>query len=294
MIALPALDIACRLASALPPGTRHTLAHGLAALQYRAAAARREAARANLRALAATARPDLADPAGLDRAARRMFLSYHLFLLEYLAQRRFAPRALASFVRFAGTERLYAALAQGRGAVVSVPHLGNWEIAGLALARIGFRIHVVTGVQFHRLLSRRARTMKEAARIRVTAAGEGFRPLLSTLRAGGLVILLVDGDVFLRALPARFFGRVIPFPAGPALLARRTGAPLLHAHSERTGPDRFLISFDDVDHADPSLPLAADLQRLTERTAAAQERNIAAHVEQWCVFRPLFREEDAA
>jgi KDO2-lipid IV(A) lauroyltransferase len=178
--------------------------------------------------------------------------------------------------------------------VVSVPHLGNWEIAGLALARMGFAIHVVTGVQFHRLLTRQARAMKEAARIGVSTVAEGSRPLLATLRAGGLVILLVDGDAFARALPARFFGRLVPFPAGPALLARRTGAPLLHAHAERTGPDRFLVAFDGVDRPDPALPLAADLRRLTTRTAAALERNITAHVDQWCIFRPLFGDADAA
>jgi lauroyl/myristoyl acyltransferase len=294
MIAPPVLDIACRIASALPPGTRGRLAHGLAALRYRTDRPRREAAHANLRALAATDRPDLAEPRALERAARAMFASYHLFLFEYLGQRRFAPRALESHVRFRGMEILYRAAAPGRGAVVSVPHLGNWEIAGLALARLGFVIHVVTGVQFHRLLTRSARAMKEAASIRVSTVKEGSRPLLATLRSGGLVILLVDGDVFARALPARFFGRVIPFPAGPALLARRTGAPLLHAHAERTGPDRFLVSFDGIDRADRSLPLAEDLRRLTARTAAAQERNIAAHVDQWCIFRPLFGGSDAA
>lgn len=294
MIAPPALDFVFRFASALPPGARGRLARGLAAIRYRTDRPRREAVRANLRVLAATARPDLADPVALDRTARAMFRSYHLFLFEYLAQRRLVQGPPASRVRVQGMELLYRALAHGCGAVVSVPHLGNWEIAGLALARLGFTIHVVTGVQFHPLLTGAARAMKEAARIRVSTASDGYRPLLATLRAGGLVILLVDGDVFARAVPASFFGRRVPFPAGPALLARRTGAPLLHAHAERTGPDRFLIAFDDVDRADPALPLAEDLRRLTTRTAAAQERNIAAHVDQWCIFRPLFGEADAA
>jgi lauroyl/myristoyl acyltransferase len=294
MIASAALDIACRLASALPPGARGRLAAGLAGLQYRADRVRREAALGNLSALALAGRPDLADPRARERAARSMFASYHLFLMEYLAQRRVLPSALRSGLRLRGMEILYRALSEGRGAVTSVPHLGNWEIAGLALAKLGFPIHVVTGIQLHPRLSPGARAMKEAARIRVSTGADGPGGLLETLRSGGLVILLVDGDVFTGSLPTRFFGRTVPFPTGPAVLARRTGAPIVHAHAERLGPDRFLVSFDGVDRADPSLPLAEDVRRLTSRTAEAQERNIAARVDQWCIFRPLFETIDAA
>lgn len=108
------------------------------------------------------------------------------------------------------------------------------------------------------------------------------------------MVLLVDGDVYARAVPAPFFGRRVPFPAGPALLARRSGAPVLHAHTERNGTDRLLISFDGLDAPDRTLPLTEDVTRLTARVAAAQERNIAAHVDQWCIFRAIFERSDAA
>jgi KDO2-lipid IV(A) lauroyltransferase len=191
-------------------------------------------------------------------------------------------------------ELLYAALERGRGAVVCIAHLGNWETAGLALARLGHHLHVVTGVQLHRSLTGAARALKERARIRVSTPEDGFAPLLATLRAGGLVALLVDGDVATRALPARFFGQEVPFPIGPALLARRSGSALLHGHAERTGPDRLLVSFDGLDRPDRALTVAEDLRRLTARVAAAQERNIAAHLTQWCIFRPLFEGSHAA
>ena len=152
----------------------------------------------------------------------------------------------------------------------------------------------MTGVQFHASVSRAARAAKERASILVSTPEDGFLPLLHTLRAGGIVVLLTDGDVYARALPAPFFGRTIPFPAGPALLARRSGAPLLHAHAECVGVDRLLLSVDGRDDSDRALPLAEDLARLTACVAAAQERAIAAHVGQWCIFRPLFEGSDAA
>ncbi len=289
-----AFDAACRLSAALPPGTRRALARTLSRAQYRVDRRRREAVHANLRALADGGHAALRDAGARERIAREIFESYLAFLLEYLAQRGLDTRAIGERIRFRGMELLYAALACGRGAILAVPHLGNWEVAGLVLARLGFPIHVVTGVQFHPSLSPAARAAKERARILVSTPEDGFLPLLRTLRAGGLVVLLTDGDVYARAVPAPFFGRTVPFPAGPALLARRSGAPLLSAHAERVGTDRLLISFDGRDDSDRALPLAEDLARLTARLAAAQERVIAAHVGQWCIFRPLFEGSDAA
>jgi KDO2-lipid IV(A) lauroyltransferase len=289
-----AFNAACRLSSALPAGTRRAIAHTLSAAQYRFDRRRREAVHANLRALADGGHAGLRDAGSRERAARRIFESYLAFLLEFLAQGRLDARAIAERIRFRGMELLYGALAGGRGAVITVPHLGNWEVAGLAVARLGFPIHVVTGVQFHPLLARAVRSAKERARILVSTPTDGFLPLLATLRAGGLVALLVDGDVYARAVLAPFFGRRVPFPAGPALLARRSGAPVLHAHAERNGADRLLICFDGLDAPDRRLPLTEDVTRLTAGVAAAQERNIAAHVEQWCIFRTIFENSDAA
>ena len=226
--------------------------------------------------------------------ALAIFQSYHRFLLEYLAQRSLDARAIDTHFRFRGMETLYAALERGRGAVVSAPHVGNWELAGLATARLGFRVHVVTGVQFHRRLTGLARLAKEKQRILVSTPDDGFRPLLRTLRESGLVVLLTDGDVFTRSLPTEFFGRRVPFPVGPALLARRSGAAVVHAHAERHPDGDHSVVFDGYDVPRAELPLREDLARMTQRIADAQERTIAAFLDQWCVFRPIFEERDAA
>ncbi|HMI32206.1 MAG TPA: lysophospholipid acyltransferase family protein [Candidatus Limnocylindrales bacterium] len=233
-------------------------------------------------------------PAGIDRTARSIFESYHRLILEYLAQGALDRRALDSRFRFLGMETLYRALAPGRGAVVVAPHVGNWELAGIALARLGFLVHVVTGVQFHARFTRFARLLKERERILVSTPVEGFRPLLSTLRRGGIVVLLADGDVFVRSYDATFFGRLVPFPLGPALLARRAGAALVHAHAERTGSGAHVVSIDGIELPRPELPVKEDVRRLTRRVAEWQERTIAAHLDQWCIFRPLFQAGDAA
>ena len=283
------IEAALALAPLIPRRAADSLARGTAGVAFSIPSERRRAVESNLAWILGHA-----DPRCRHRSALAIFQSYHRFLLEYLAQRSLDSRAIDARFRFDGMETLYTALARGRGAVISAPHVGNWELAGLAVARLGFRVHVVTGVQFHTRLTGAARRIKERERILVSTPRDGFRPLLRTLRQSGLVVLLTDGDVFTRSLETDFFGRRVAFPVGPALLARRSGAALIHAHAARSPEGGHRVVFEGFELPRPELPLREDLARLTRRIAEAQERAIIAHLDQWCVFRPLFAERHAA
>lgn len=294
------LEFAFRLAARLPEAAIEAIASLLAAVDGTFSASRREGLRHNLATIGAWGHPLLASEPLRRSAERAVFRAYHRGCLDYLAQRRGGRgggRGPLAEPRFTGAERLYRALAAGNGAVVTVPHLGNWELAGLTMARLGFRVHVVTGVQFHASVSRAVRSAKEADRIAVSTPEDGFLPLLRTLRGGGLVVLLADGDVFARGGSVRFFGALAEFPLGPALLARRAAVPIVHAYAVRESDGGQRIVFESVDRPDRSRPVAEDVMRLTEGMVRALERAIAANVTQWCIFRPLVgsgSETDAA
>jgi len=288
------LRLARSACHAAPPKLHRATARVIAAVQYRFHSDRRNAVLENLATMGAAGHPELADRASRERVARRMFESLQLAWIEYFAGHAWSGRRGGPTLEFRGAELLYRALARGRGAVIAASHLGGFELAGSALARLGIPVHAVTGVQLHPAVAREVREWKGREGIRVHTPQDGFAPLVAALRTGGVVVLLVDGDIYSRSLPADFFGRRIPFPAGPAILARRAGVPIVHAHAARGAGGSHRVTFDGMDVPDPSLPLTEDLHRLTSLVARSQERNIAAHVSQWCIFRPLWSAADAA
>jgi lauroyl/myristoyl acyltransferase len=288
------LEAALAIAPTLPEAAIQSLARATSSVEFSFPSKRRRAVESNLSRIADSGRLPGDRTRSLHRTARAIFESYHRFMLEYLGQRSLDSRALETRFRFRGMEILYGALVGGRGAIVSAPHVGNWELAGIALARLGHRVHVVTGVQLHARLTNAARVLKERERILVSTPEDGFRPLLATLRRGGIVVLLTDGDVFVRSLKTEFFGYHVPFPVGPALLARRALAPLLFAHAERGASGGHVVQFDGIEFPMPTLPVKKDLMRLTRRVAEFQERTITAHLDGWCVFRSVFPDGDAA
>lgn len=117
---------------------------------------------------------------------------------------------------------------KGKGLIVLVAHLGNWELLGQVGSMIpGTPVCVVYQRLGNRYIDREIRKMREGTGMRLVERKEGVNPLLSCLRAGGLVAVLADQHAGNSGVWAPFFGRLASTSPLPAMLSMRTGAPIL-------------------------------------------------------------------
>jgi KDO2-lipid IV(A) lauroyltransferase len=186
---------------------------------------------------------------------------------------------------FQGFENLDAALAAGRGAVVALPHSGNWDMAGVwAVHRYGSFTTVAERLQPESLY-RRFIDYREGLGFEVLPLSGGDRPafevLCERLRAGGLVCLMADRDLTRTGVEVEFFGEATRMPAGPAKLAIETGAALLSTHCwfESDGGWGFRIQ--------PPLDCSGgDVRAITQALADQFAAGVAAHPEDWHMMQP--------
>jgi KDO2-lipid IV(A) lauroyltransferase len=112
-------------------------------------------------------------------------------------------------------------MAEGRGVVAALPHMGNWDQAGAwFIARAGSFTTVIE----------RFVAFREGLGMEVLPASGGTRPfgiLAQRLRAGKFVALPCDRDVTGSGIEVEFFGEKAKMMAGPAALAVQTGAALV-------------------------------------------------------------------
>lgn len=182
------------------------------------------------------------------------------------------------------------ALRAGRGLLVAIPHLGDWEICGLYLSRYDFTalFRPPRQVRFGEVM--RAGRERLGARLVPTDAG-GIRALHHALGRGGAVAILPDqdprdqGGAF-----APFFGIAANTPTLLPRLAHKSGAPVLFCFAERLPRGRgfrlHLVPADDAVGAKDAATAVAALNRGVERCVA-----IAPAQYQWAYKRFRTRPE---
>ncbi len=187
---------------------------------------------------------------------------------------------------FIGAEHFAAAHAGGRGAVMALPHSGNWDMAGVWLAQNYGTFTTVAERLKPESLYDRFIDFRESLGFEVLPASGGDRPpmevLADRLRANRFVCLMADRDLSRSGVPVQFFGEPTRLPAGPAKLALQTGAPLHPAHVYYDGDDCIVRIDDAIDTG------SGDVGVITQALADRFAVNIAAHPQDWHMLQPLW------
>ncbi len=256
------------LVHALVPGTRRQLRANLARVVPAAElkAATRRAMRSVTRSYVESFRAADLDPADLDR------------------------RTDVSGFR----EHVDAALNGGEGLIVLLAHHGSWDVAARWAETHGYHLGVVAEVLRPHELFRRFVRLREAMGMEVVplprAGDKGrdavTRRLRQVLADNSMVGLLADRDLSGKAPVVQLFGEPCRMPAGPALLALRTGAPVIPITMLQLPGRRWHHV------ALPALDLTGlSLADACQRVAHGIEDLIRLDPTQWHALQPIFERD---
>ncbi|OHV05665.1 phosphatidylinositol mannoside acyltransferase [Mycobacterium talmoniae] len=183
-----------------------------------------------------------------------------------------------------GNDNLVAALAAGRGAVLALPHSGNWDMAGVWLAQTHGTFTTVAERLKPESLYRRFLDYRESLGFEVVPLSGGQRPAFDVLRErltdNRVVCLMAERDLTRSGVEVDFFGEPTRMPAGPAKLALDTGAALLPVDCWFDGDGWCFDIHPELDCASGDVGVIT--QALADRFAAG----IAAHPEDWHMLQP--------
>jgi phosphatidylinositol dimannoside acyltransferase len=108
--------------------------------------------------------------------------------------------------------------------------------------------------------------------------------LMGAVRAGRLVCLLGDHDLAGSGVPVRWAGQPITMPAGPAVVARRSGAALVPIVCQFTASGMRIVFSDPIPHRPGRDGLAAMIQQVADFFVAT----LARQPEDWHMLQPFF------
>ncbi|OYO05432.1 phosphatidylinositol mannoside acyltransferase [Enemella evansiae] len=203
--------------------------------------------------------------------------------VEVLALQRWSRERIVGSVTVLGEDRLRAAHAD-RGAVVALAHLANWDLAGAWACSTGLPVSTVAE-------NLGAREFEAYKRIRAHLGMEvlahddtgALRRLTRAIGEGRVVCLLAERDFTRAGIEVDWAGNTVRMPAGPAMIARTTGAALFGAVTHYV-PGGIVLELTEIEHRPGREGLAAMTQDLADQFVTG----IRAYPQDWHMMQPFF------
>jgi lauroyl/myristoyl acyltransferase len=172
----------------------------------------------------------------------------------------------------------------GKGLILTSAHIGNLEGVARGIARHGWPISSLGDDSSFPELFDLLRRQRRDWGVNLIP-WRNLREMFGVMRRNEILALVIDWGYRADDVPVRLFDAWTTLPVGPAAIAAKTGAPIVHFAIRRSDDRR---SFQ-LTHGDPIFVASSEpheLQRATQAIADQLAATIAAAPEQWYSFKP--------
>ena len=219
-----------KLVRTLPEKSAYSLFEKIGEITLRRNGSRMQRLRGNLQRVC----PEKGS-AAMDELMAEAVSSYMRYWCDTFRSPDWSKERIFGSVTVTREELLTGPMRDGRGVVVTLPHSGNWDHAGSYFCAMGFPLVTVAEklkpeALFNKFLEYRQNMGMEV----LSTDSKSMGTLMQRAREGALIALVADRDLSRSGVDVNFFGYPARMPAGAALLAIRTGIPLVTAHVSYT------------------------------------------------------------
>jgi KDO2-lipid IV(A) lauroyltransferase len=227
----------------------------------------------------------------LDGLVRRGVLSYMRYWMDAFRSPDWSKERIISTVTVSNEHLLMDPITNRTGVVVSLPHAGNWDHAGSYFCSRGAQLVTVVEVLKPRALFEKFLAYRQAIGMEALPLdSRAFPTLMQRARDGKLIALVADRDLSASGIDVEFFGGVARMPAGPAIIAIRTGIPLVTAFVSYTE------SGIHVDLREIAIPIDGDEESRIKAAVQLCADNFAAGIKEfphdWHMMQRIWVDRD--
>lgn len=171
--------------------------------------------------------------------AKEVFVNQGKNAFEFFCYPRLSAARIKNLVGVENEEGYLTAVAEGKGVLMASAHCGSWELLGASLCARGFAINVIAKRVYLDTINQLLVDLRSSKALKVILRSDrdSARKMLKALRARETLALLIDQDTDVPGVFVDFFNRPAWTPAAVAVLALKTGAPVILALDTRLPDD---------------------------------------------------------
>ena len=232
-------------------------------------------------------RPALGDrysEAQLVRIAKRTFEHFaQLYLVELImTPRMITPWSWARYVTLGDIRVALRELLGPRGVIMITPHYGNFELLGYTLAKLGLPLTAIMRPLDDPLVNEYLVASRAASGLELLLKHGVSERADQTIADGGTLCFIADQDAGRKGVFSEFFGRKASWYKSIGLLAMRHDVPIIVGYAARRGRGfHYAVHVERIIRPEEWAERDDSLQWITDEYAAAMERSIRRHPEQY-------------
>jgi lauroyl/myristoyl acyltransferase len=226
-------------------------------------------------------------PEKSDREVRRIaWISMRNFFFTAVESFQLGQRSVDEFDRMIDRGTFQEVLDHaraGKGAILVVPHTGNWELAGVAAHRFGLPMFLIVGKQRNPLADAYLNRMRGVSGMEIIPRDSAtmFKKVIRNLKDGKVLAFMTDLRSKTPGIKVRFLGKEANLVQGMAVFARLAQVPVFVAITTRVGRSRHAWRFFPPIYPDREMDKDADALRMTQQVMDWYDAAIRAEPEQY-------------
>jgi KDO2-lipid IV(A) lauroyltransferase len=235
-------------------------------------------------------------PAARRRIVRGCLSHQAMMAVESLRMPALTVERSCALVRRVGFDNLFAALARGRGAIVAMGHIGNYEMIAASQGVRGVPVNAVVREFRSAAVNAFVAESRRRTSYKTIPSRRSKDQIVETLARNEVVAFLVDQHMPPhRGIVCELFGMLASTSPAPARFAFQTGAPLLPAVVRRDPerPGYHVVEVEPPLELETPYPtLEENIRHNTERINRILERWIRERPEEWLWLHKRWKVHD--
>ncbi|HUL38553.1 MAG TPA: lysophospholipid acyltransferase family protein [Thermodesulfobacteriota bacterium] len=215
--------------------------------------------------------------------AKRAFENLGMMTVEFFRIPRVDVKTFKERVKIEGLEKALKLLEKKKGVLLLLGHFGNWELMGLMSKVIGNPIMVIAKpMKKNRWVDQFITKVRSAGGLEVISNIKAGRKVIQALSQNRVVGILIDQRAKRsEGIWADFFGRKAPTTPSLAVLAMKTGAPVLPVFMIRNGFQKHRLIIKEPLDLIRTGDIKKDVESNTQLFNDTLESMIRQHPDQW-------------
>ncbi len=230
------------------------------------------------------------DKATLKKYTYEVHRNFAKYLVDFFRFSKVDNNYIKRYVKVENLSGIDNVLKQGKGIIVLSAHLGNWELGGIVLAKLGYPLNAIVLNHQEKLVNSFFVQQRSLGGVKMIPLGTSIRRTFECLSRNEILAILADRDFLKNGFKIDFFNKPTIVPKGAALLSLKLSSPIIPGFMVREPDDTFRLIFDEPIQFASGKDMNADLLLLTKVCAQVLEKYIRRYPTQWFMFRKFWED----